>query len=159
VSFNGSASSDPDGTISSYAWTFGDGGTGSGVTASHTYTTAGTFTAKLTVTDNLGATASTTATITVTSNVVAAPSSLTASASNGKVTLKWKDNSNNETAFLIERAPSGTTNFVQVGQAPANAVTWSETLSRATYLYRIRAFNSSTNTYSAYANQVQIRVK
>ena len=90
--------------------------------------------------------------------MIAAPSSLTASASSGKVSLKWKDNSSNETAFLIERAPSGTTNFAQVGQA-ADAITWSETLSRATYLYRVRAFNSSTSRYSAYSNQVQIRVK
>jgi hypothetical protein len=37
ASFNGSGSSDPDGTISSYAWTFGDGTTGSGATVSHTY--------------------------------------------------------------------------------------------------------------------------
>ncbi len=63
VSFDGSASSDPDGTISSYAWAFGDGATGTGAKVSHTYA-AGTYTAKLTVTDNLGASASTTITIT-----------------------------------------------------------------------------------------------
>lgn len=56
ASFNGSASSDPDGTVASYAWDFGDGATGTGVTASHTYATAGTFTVTLTVTDNAGAT-------------------------------------------------------------------------------------------------------
>src|SRR5712692_6510493 len=56
VSFN--ASVDPDGTIASYAWTFGDGGSSTGVTASHVYATAGTFTVTLTVTDNLGATGS-----------------------------------------------------------------------------------------------------
>ena len=67
VSFNGSTSSDSDGTISSYAWNFGDGQTGSSVTLSHTYTTAGTYTATLTVTDNQGATNATTQTITVTS--------------------------------------------------------------------------------------------
>jgi len=37
------------------SWTFGDGGTGSGVTVQHTYQAAGTYTATLVVTDNLGA--------------------------------------------------------------------------------------------------------
>jgi len=41
VSVDGSGSSDPDGSISSYAWDFGDGTTGSSVTASHTYAAAG----------------------------------------------------------------------------------------------------------------------
>jgi len=56
VSFDASASYDPDGSIVSYIWSFGDGGSGSGVTASHTYTSIGTYTAWLTVTDNDGKT-------------------------------------------------------------------------------------------------------
>ena len=57
MSFTQRRLDDPDGTIASYAWTFGDGGTGSGRRPHHTYTTAGTFTATLKVTDNAGATA------------------------------------------------------------------------------------------------------
>ncbi len=53
--FDGTGSSDPDGTIASYSWTFGDGGSGSGPTPSHTYATGGTYTVTLTVTDNDGA--------------------------------------------------------------------------------------------------------
>lgn len=56
--FDASASSDPDGTITGYAWDFGDGATGSGQTVSHTYTTIGTFAVTLTTTDDQGATAS-----------------------------------------------------------------------------------------------------
>ena len=65
VQFNGATSSDPDGTIASYNWDFGNGTTGVGATPSTTYTEAGTFNVTLTVTDNAGATnsASTTAVI------------------------------------------------------------------------------------------------
>jgi PKD repeat protein len=54
--FDGSTSSDSDGTIASYAWSFGDSTTGSGATSSHTYTASGTYTVSLTVRDNVGAT-------------------------------------------------------------------------------------------------------
>ena len=66
VAFNGSGSSDPDGTIVSYAWSFGDGGTASGVSPSHAYATPGTYTAQLTVTDNRNATSTDTAVVSVT---------------------------------------------------------------------------------------------
>jgi len=55
VSFDGSASIDPDGTIINYSWSFGDGTPPSpGVTATHSYLTAGTYQVILTVTDNAG---------------------------------------------------------------------------------------------------------
>ena len=54
VSFDGTGSSDPDGTIASYAWTFGDGNNGTGATPNHTYASAGTYTVTLTVTDDGG---------------------------------------------------------------------------------------------------------
>ncbi len=68
VNFDGSGSSDPDGTIVDYAWEFGDGNSGSGATPSHTYTAAGNYTATLTVTDDDGATGQNTQLITVTEN-------------------------------------------------------------------------------------------
>ncbi|UXI67935.1 M4 family metallopeptidase [Tahibacter amnicola] len=67
VAFNGSGSSDPDGSIASYAWSFGDGTNGSGATVNKTYSAAGTYTVSLTVTDNQGATNTRTQSVTVTS--------------------------------------------------------------------------------------------
>ncbi|MEZ4415818.1 MAG: trypsin-like serine protease [Gemmatimonadota bacterium] len=55
VSFDATASADPDGTLAGYAWTFGDGGTGTGATTTHTYGTPGQYTARLVVTDARGA--------------------------------------------------------------------------------------------------------
>ena len=65
VSFDSSASVDPDGNIASTAWNFGDGGTSTDPAPDHTYTSAGSFTATLTVTDDNGATGNASVTITV----------------------------------------------------------------------------------------------
>ena len=70
VSTNASASSDSDGTISSYSWNFGDGATASGVTASHTYAAAGSFTISLTVTDDGGATGAMSQSVSVTAGTI-----------------------------------------------------------------------------------------
>ena len=51
VSFSAAGSRDPDGDSLTYAWDFGDGATASGVTATHTYTEPGTYTASVSVSD------------------------------------------------------------------------------------------------------------
>lgn len=160
VNFNGAGSSDPDGTIASYQWNFGDGATGSGATPAHTYANAGSYTAVLTVTDNLGATG--TASVGITVNPapppgINAPSNLTGSAGRGSATLRWTDNSNNETGFRIERAPSGSSNFAVIATVGANVATYTDNVARNTYLYRVVAFNATAT--SAYSNTVSVRVK
>lgn len=65
ITFNGTASFDLDGTITSYVWNFGDGITGTGVTPTHIYSANGTYTVTLTVTDNDKRTDSDTTTVIV----------------------------------------------------------------------------------------------
>jgi PKD repeat protein len=65
VTFDGSESKDPDGSIVSYDWDFGDGNTGSGVNVVHQYNESGTFLVSLTVTDDKGSQGTTGLPITV----------------------------------------------------------------------------------------------
>ena len=67
VYFNGGSSPDQDGDTLTHAWNFGDQTAGaSGVLASHLYAAAGTFTARLTVSDGRGGSHSATLAISVT---------------------------------------------------------------------------------------------
>ncbi len=56
ITFDGSGSTDDDGTITNYTWDFGDSATGYGVNPTHVYDTSGEYTVILTVTDDDGAT-------------------------------------------------------------------------------------------------------
>ena len=54
VALDASSSSDPDGRVVSFGWSFGDGSTGTGVRVVHLYQAAGNYTVRLTVTDDSG---------------------------------------------------------------------------------------------------------
>lgn len=60
VNFSSVGSYDPDGSITSYSWNFGDGTTSTAPNPSHTYNKVGVYTAVLVVTDNNSLTGSTT---------------------------------------------------------------------------------------------------
>lgn len=160
VSFDGSASSDADGSIASYAWTFGDGGAGTGSMVAHTYSAAGTFTATLTVTDNGGATASTSATISVAAvpAAPAPPTNLAATVSGKTVTLRWTDASSNETGFYVERAAkTKTPTYTRIATLGANVTTYASTQASGQWMFRVQAYNSVG--VSASSNAVTVRVR
>jgi PKD repeat protein len=159
VSFNSTGSNDPDGSIVSYSWAFGDGGTATGPAASHTYQNAGNYTAVLTVTDNQGATGTSSVGITVSTNpnVINAPSNLSGKGAKGSATLSWIDNANNETGFYIERAPSGSSAFARIGSVAANVKAFTDHPSRGNYVYRVQAFNATTT--SGYSNTATVSVR
>ncbi|MGZ6753985.1 MAG: PKD domain-containing protein, partial [Nocardioides sp.] len=80
-SFDGSSSTDADGTVTGWAWDFGDGQGATGSTPHHTYAGPGSYTVTLVVTDDAGATATTSSS----QVVVAAPAASTVSYVGGAV--------------------------------------------------------------------------
>lgn len=74
VTFNGATSTVSNGT---FAWDFGDGQTGTGVTTTHRYARGGTFTVVLLVTSDTRATSSSSRTVTISTNLPAATANFT----------------------------------------------------------------------------------
>ncbi len=76
ITFDASASTDPDGEITSFEWAFGDGTTATGETTSHVFASGGRFTVELTVVDDRGGRDSTAAEVFVSSPVGTGPNTL-----------------------------------------------------------------------------------
>jgi hypothetical protein len=75
----------------------------------------------------------------------AAPSALSAAAvSASQIKLTWIDNASNETGFVIERSPDGTTGWTSIASIGSNVTSYSDTGLSATtqYFYRIYAVNA-----------------
>ncbi len=162
VTFDGSASSDADGTIVAWSWAFGDGQFSVGARTAHMYSGPATYTASLTVTDNGGASNTTTTTIAVTGATPQAPAALTADASGRKsIALRWTNGTIAQTAVEIERCTgSGCTNFARVASVAGTATTFTDRLLalRTTYTYRVRAVNEAgTSSYSNTASAATSR--
>lgn len=116
--FDGAGSDDPDGSVVSWAWEFGDGEqtTTDQPEAGRTYAAGGTYTVRLTVTDDDGLTATTTRTVMVTTPPE--PSALAfVGAANGTRT------SSTHSVVVPTSVQAGDTLLLFLGIASAQAVT------------------------------------
>jgi PKD repeat protein len=93
MTFSGSGSYDPDGSIISFAWDFGDGNTGTGESPAYTYAQNGTYNVTLVVTDNEGATDTNTTTATIADTEPTADFSATPAGGLKPLTVDFTDNS------------------------------------------------------------------
>ncbi|GIG28927.1 PKD domain-containing protein [Cellulomonas marina] len=125
VALDAGGSRDADGSLASYAWTFGDGSTGSGATAQHAYASAGTYTVGLTVTDDRGATARATRTVTVTKPAGTRVAALQPFAS----TAFW--NTSIGSGAIFESAADTRTRMFLSGTPVINSTRWSIAVFRA----------------------------
>ena len=161
MTFDGSGSTDPDGTVSSWAWSFGDGTSGTGPATTHLYSTPGTYTASLTVTDDRGASGTTTRSIVVNPLALPPPSGLTATVlTRRSIGLQWTNGSTAQTEVRIERCRGlSCTNFSQVAAVAGTATTFIDTglALRTTYRYRVRAHGAFGD--SPYSNIASARTK
>ena len=110
VNFSSNGSSDPEGHALTYSWTFGDGATSTQANPSHTYTVAGPYQARLTVSDGVNSTLS---------------PPLSISAGNRPVvtlTTTPSDNGLFRAGDVITF--SGTATDAEDGTLPASAYTW-----------------------------------
>ena len=131
VSFDAAASSDPDGSIASYSWKFGDSTTGSGVTATHVYPAAGTYTAELTVTDNQGAATTTTKSVIVSSANVVPVASFTSGVSGLSASVDGSGSSDSDgsiTSFAWDFGDGTTASGATASREYAAAGTYTVTL-------------------------------
>lgn len=129
--FDASASYDPDGSIVSYNWDFGDGGSASGVQVNHTYASAGSFTVVLTVSDNSGANSSDSQVVSVsTSSGITLSASVFKDRGNKFVDLSW----NGATSSNVDIYRNGS---LLVTTANDGAYTDSLGKARGTFTYKV----------------------
>lgn len=119
--FDGTTSSDPeDGTAGSFAWQFGDGATGTGSVVQHTYANAGSFEARLTVTDSGSLTGTTTRTVQPTTAGVAlvGANSANANATTHRVAVPAGTQAGDALVLLMSTNTTGTTVATPAGWTP-----------------------------------------
>ena len=153
ITFDGSKSSDPDGKIISWSWTFGDGTSGTGEVATHTYKQVRSYKVNLTVTDNKSATDSdqTTAVITIANNPPTTPTLTGGPGLSGHKNVSYdfqavSTDADNDTIKYIFSWGDGqtiTTDFFASGIAATQSHIWS---AAGRYVVSVKASDNKTES-------------
>ena len=167
VAFSSTGSYDPDGSIASYSWSFGDGVTSTIANPSHIYASQGTYTATLTVTDNRGGKASKSRQITVqpdlskvvtvksiAMSLVSAPSGTIARA---QVTIVRKSDGTPITSATVTGTWSGIVSGTASGISGTDGkctVSSPKTKRRGTYTFTVTNVSASGLTYQPAQNVI-----
>lgn len=128
----------------------------SGLTPATTY-----FYRVFALTDTGVSSPTTTASATTLSAPPAAPSNLVVrSVAKTSITLNWRDNSDNESGFYVERSDDGGKTWARIAALGPNSATFTNTglARRRTYMYRVQAYHV-TNGVSGYSNVVSAKTK
>ncbi|MEO8623877.1 MAG: DNA/RNA non-specific endonuclease, partial [bacterium] len=126
LSFSASGSSDPDaGDALTYSWSFGDGGTATGIAPSHAFADNGSYMVTVTVTDshNVFATASQTVTVTNVAPVITGFSTPAGSRTGAQVVVSFSDAGSADTHSAVITWGDGQTSTVNAGLAPSASAT------------------------------------
>lgn len=141
--FDASISSDPDGSLVSYNWDFGNGATASSATTTYIYPAPGNYTVGLTVMDDAGATASTTQTVTAFQSDVTAPTIANVSATksgNVTVVIAWTTDEPS-TSVVVANGKTISENALTTGHSITIKVK-----KNTTYTYYVQSTDASGNT-------------
>lgn len=173
--FDGSGSTDSDGTVTGYAWVLPAGATATGAVTSYTFAAAGTYPVKLTVTDNQGATGVLTTNVTVAADpnppvtnpvafVASAASSATGSVNTHTVTVPASVQAGDvlvaafstNSGTVAVTGPAGWNDFANAATASMRGVVYSKVAvaadAGATLTVGTGAFGRGTLVVSAYRN-------
>jgi chitodextrinase len=145
--FSGASSTDEGGSITQYNWNFGDGGTATGASVTHTFTSGGTKAISLTVVDNTGKTSTSYAWVTATDSVAPSmPGTPTVVGNTGtSISLTWTASTDNAGVTQYEILRAG----IPIGTSATTSYTDSNLNTNTPYDYSVRAKDASGNTSAA----------
>ncbi len=149
ISLNGSASRDPDGSITSYVWKEGSTQIATGATATATLA-VGTHTITLTITDNGGLTATDTVVITITSRDSTPPSIVSVTAYNNSVEILFNEGLNQSSAQTVSNY--SISNGITVSAAVLNTQYNTVTLTTSNHTDNVSYTLTVTNVRDAAGN-------
>jgi glucose/arabinose dehydrogenase len=151
VQFSSDGSFDPEGSVITYSWNFGDGGTSTLANLQHTYSSQGNYTATLTVRDPQGLTGTDSETITVSNSGDTTPPSISAVSANNitdnGATIKWTTNEPADSRVDYGLTTSyGSSTPLDPTLVTNHSVVLSNLSASATYHYRVRSKDAASNS-------------